>query len=175
MEIIDDPLFQWQMSLKNWKLNHNLYLLCPYSVSSTHALFPKLIVYTMKTSSNLNTSIVQYWLTFLLYTGFVTYGCKFILVNSPSQNLTHCGLVNWYVDMVNTGWGKGLLPDSTKPLLEPMLTYNQGNNINVNTENINPQISQGTISLWLHFCKWNQAHIHPCNICVLVFLRSYWW
>ena len=39
--------------------------------------------------------------------------------------LTHCGLVMPYVDMclVNIGLGNGLLPDGTKPLPEPMLTY----------------------------------------------------
>ena len=37
--------------------------------------------------------------------------------------LTHCGLVTeiW----VNIGSGNGLLPDGTKPLPEPMLTYHQ--------------------------------------------------
>ena len=29
------------------------------------------------------------------------------------------------IDLVNTGLSNGLLPDSTKPLPEPMLTYHQ--------------------------------------------------
>ena len=30
------------------------------------------------------------------------------------------------MDLVNIGSGNGLLPDGTKPLPEPMLTYHQG-------------------------------------------------
>ena len=39
--------------------------------------------------------------------------------------LTHCGLVTPYGDIiwVNIGSGNGLLPEGTKPLPEPMLTY----------------------------------------------------
>ena len=39
--------------------------------------------------------------------------------------LTHCGLMTSYggIDWVNIGSGNGLLPDGTKPLPEPMLTY----------------------------------------------------
>ena len=49
------------------------------------------------------------------------------LLNKPKLSviwgaLTHCGLINI---LVNTGSGNGLLPDSTKPLPEPMLTYHQ--------------------------------------------------
>ena len=42
-------------------------------------------------------------------------------------SLTHCGLLTPYVDKiwVNIGSGNGLLPDGTKPLPEPMLTYHQ--------------------------------------------------
>ena len=46
--------------------------------------------------------------------------------------LAHCGLMTPYGDTnlgqhpgVNTGTGNGLLPDSTKPLPEPVLTYLQ--------------------------------------------------
>ena len=41
--------------------------------------------------------------------------------------LTHCGLVMPYgdIDLVNIGLDNGLLPDGTKPLLEPLLTYHQ--------------------------------------------------
>ena len=47
----------------------------------------------------------------------------------PGENeLTHCGLVTPYddKDWVNNGSGNGLLPDGTKPLPEPMLTYQHG-------------------------------------------------
>ena len=40
----------------------------------------------------------------------------------------HCDLMTPYVDIdlkVNIGSGNGLLPDGTKPLSEPMLTYHQ--------------------------------------------------
>ena len=46
-----------------------------------------------------------------------------------NDSLTHCGLVTPYGDMeiwVNIGSGNGLLPDGTKPLPEPMLTYQWG-------------------------------------------------
>ena len=33
--------------------------------------------------------------------------------------LTHCGLVVPY-NLVNIGWGNGLVPDGTKPLSQPM-------------------------------------------------------
>ena len=38
-----------------------------------------------------------------------------------------CGIVTPYRDeiWVNIGSGNGLLPDGTKPLLEPVLTYHQ--------------------------------------------------
>ena len=40
--------------------------------------------------------------------------------------LTHYGLVMPYdLDLVNISSGNGFLPDSTKPLPQPMLTYNQ--------------------------------------------------
>ena len=41
--------------------------------------------------------------------------------------MTHCGLVMPYGDRDrgNIGSGNGLLPDGTKPLPEPMLTYHQ--------------------------------------------------
>ena len=41
--------------------------------------------------------------------------------------LTHWGLVTPYATeiWVNIGPGNGLMPDSTKPLPEPMLTYHQ--------------------------------------------------
>ena len=42
--------------------------------------------------------------------------------------LTHCGLVTPYIaswNWVNIGSGNGLLPDGTKPLPEPILTYHQ--------------------------------------------------
>ena len=42
----------------------------------------------------------------------------------PVLNLAHCGLVNIELQ-VNIGSGNGLLPDDTKPLPEPMLTYHQ--------------------------------------------------
>ena len=47
--------------------------------------------------------------------------------DSTSYVLTHCGLVTPYGDrdLVNIGSGNGLLPDGTKPLPEPMLTYHQ--------------------------------------------------
>ena len=45
-----------------------------------------------------------------------------LLLNLPGANeLTHCGLVTPYG--VNIGSSNGLLPDCTKPLPEPMLTY----------------------------------------------------
>ena len=42
-----------------------------------------------------------------------------------SSSLTHCGLVTPLAIWVNIGSGNGLLPDSTKPLPEPMLIYHQ--------------------------------------------------
>ena len=39
-----------------------------------------------------------------------------------TQELTHCGIVTLYGILVNIGSGNGLVPDSTKPLPEPMLT-----------------------------------------------------
>ena len=47
---------------------------------------------------------------------------------SPNVNeLTHCGLVAPYGDkkLVNIGSDNDLLPDGTKPLPEPMLTFHQ--------------------------------------------------
>ena len=43
------------------------------------------------------------------------------------QALIHCGLVMPYddIELVNIGSGNGLVPDGTKPLSEPMLTYHQ--------------------------------------------------
>ena len=47
----------------------------------------------------------------------------FSTMNSAQQGLTHYGLMMPYGDMylVYTGSGNGLLPDSSKPLPEPML------------------------------------------------------
>ena len=44
-----------------------------------------------------------------------------LILPQDISDLTHCGLVTW----VNIGSGNGLLPDCTKPLPEPMLTYHQ--------------------------------------------------
>ena len=43
------------------------------------------------------------------------------------KKLTHCGLVMPYgeLDLGQQGSGNGLVPDGTKPLPEPMLTYHQ--------------------------------------------------
>ena len=58
-------------------------------------------------------------------------GCPFHLAfivwgNLP-PGLTHCVLVMPYgqIKWVNIGSGNGLVPDGTKPLPEPMLTYHQ--------------------------------------------------
>ena len=50
-----------------------------------------------------------------------------VLTNDTKCKLTLCGLVTPYGDIiwVNIGSGNGLLPDGTKPLPEPMLTYHQ--------------------------------------------------
>ena len=78
----------------------------------------------------------------LWYIGFTMRGClssmmfscvillswndrkyKYILV---SINLTHCGLVMVYMAteiLINIGLGDGLVPNGTKPLPEPVLTY----------------------------------------------------
>ena len=47
--------------------------------------------------------------------------------NGHLAHLTHCGLVMPYddIDLVNIGSGNGLLPDGTKPLPEPVLTYHK--------------------------------------------------
>ena len=46
-------------------------------------------------------------------------------INQWTKELTHGGPVARFGDMiwVNIGSGNGLVPDSTKPLPEPMLTY----------------------------------------------------
>ena len=47
---------------------------------------------------------------------------------SSLVRLTHCGLVTLYMAtdiQVNIGSSNGLLLDSTKPSLEPILTYHQ--------------------------------------------------
>ena len=43
------------------------------------------------------------------------------------RSSTHCSLVTPYGDIIwiNTGSSNGLVPDGTKPLPEPMLTYQQ--------------------------------------------------
>ena len=48
-----------------------------------------------------------------------------ILMSALTEiNLTQWGLVTPYGEILdNIGSGKGLLPDGTKPLPEPMLTY----------------------------------------------------
>ena len=55
--------------------------------------------------------------------------CHKILWNLFWDGWTHCGLVTLYgigeKILVNTGSSNGLLPDGTKPLLKPMLTYHQ--------------------------------------------------
>ena len=53
---------------------------------------------------------------------------KLVILLRPNV-LTHCGLV-WRHDMateiwVNTDSDNGLLPDGTKPLTEPILTYHK--------------------------------------------------
>ena len=45
-----------------------------------------------------------------------------------APSLTHCGLVTKQI-WVNIGSGNGLLPDGTKPLPEPMLTYNHKSSV----------------------------------------------
>ena len=62
---------------------------------------------------------------------------KLIFFNEILQNmskymvLTHWGPVMVYDNMilVNTDWCHGLLPDGTKPLPEPMLTYQSCRNV----------------------------------------------
>ena len=41
--------------------------------------------------------------------------------------MSHCGLTMLYIniDLDQNGSGIGLLPDGTKPLPEPLLTYHQ--------------------------------------------------
>ena len=53
---------------------------------------------------------------------------KEIINGKDRTKLTHCDLVTPYGDMnlgQHIGSGNGLLPDGTKPLPEPMLTYHQ--------------------------------------------------
>ena len=50
---------------------------------------------------------------------------------SPRDDLTHCGLVQLEI-LVNTGSGNGLVPEGTKPLPEPMLTYHQRDPVTFN-------------------------------------------
>ena len=54
-------------------------------------------------------------------------------VYSDLSVLTHCGLVTQYGDMiwVNTNSRNGLLPDGTKPLPVPMLTYHQWGSVGI--------------------------------------------
>ena len=45
---------------------------------------------------------------------------------SQSHNkLWHCDAIWWHTSLVNNGSGYGLLPEGTKPLIEPMLTNDQ--------------------------------------------------
>ena len=50
----------------------------------------------------------------------------FIIINPlwPSDSI-------WLDNSVNIGCGNGMLPDGTKPLLEPMLTYYQWGQVTI--------------------------------------------
>ena len=66
---------------------------------------------------------------FIQENAFENIVCRMAAILSRPQyvkpyNLTHCALGATQI-WVNIGWGNGLLPDGTKPLPEPMLTYRQ--------------------------------------------------
>ena len=58
--------------------------------------------------------------------------------------LTYCGLMTLYGTeiWVNIGSGNGLLPDGTKPLPEPMLTYHQRGSVALSWEQFHRKCSR---------------------------------
>ena len=57
---------------------------------------------------------------------------------------------------INFGWGTGLLPDGTKPLPQPMLTYHQLGSVALNLRPISQEvlmISIHKMSIKKYICK----------------------
>ena len=73
--------------------------------------------------------------------------------NTPHSS-THCGLVSPYGD-TDIGSGTGLLPDGTKPLPEPMLTYHhtvQWHSSSISQEIPHPSITKTSLQItYLNF------------------------
>ena len=84
-----------------------------------------------------------------------------ILSSYPVAFLTYCGLVTPYGDrvLVNICSGNGLLPDGTKPLPEPMLTYHHWNLVTFISGRFHKRClnHQSLKSVWkLHNWNFNQ-------------------
>ena len=74
--------------------------------------------------------------------------CKMVAISSRSQHVNSLwpnNTITMTLVFVNTGSGNGLLPDGTKPLPEPMLTYHQGiNKVFCHSFQDNVQLHTGT-------------------------------
>ena len=108
---------------------------------------------------------------------------KFLKLQShlPGTNeLTHCGLVAPYadIDMGQPGSGNGLLPDGTKPLPEPMLTYHKWGPVKITWGQFhNGRLSHQSVKLaWKlisvisfkfprgQWVKASQVHHYHCHV-----------